>query len=259
MSLHTQCPQRLVSTLARRTAWQWRGVRHYASAITNGPEWFQQLRSELLSREAIYQREDLDLLHHEQLVTTLTGFAPETPKIEASARLHSPVPHVLTRFNLRVPSAELLPDGTDPLHSPGEPWVRRMWAGGAVKLNPNKTNQYAGPFRLESRVVCLERIKDVRLQGEDDTAKIFVTIERRFAAHDYLMKSAGSRSGAPVDSRRYFERQVRDGAEWGDALLIEERNLVFLKAKTGDELEAIQAGETIVPRYLTCRHTLLFH
>jgi hypothetical protein len=45
-------------------------------------------------------------------------------------------------------------------------------------------------------------------------------------------------------------QQVKSGAEWGDAWVKEERNLVFLKPKTAAELMAIQAGQTLVPRYL---------
>lgn len=216
-------------------------MRRYAASTINGPEWFQLLRTELLSRNPIYQQEDIDIVHHTQLLTTLEGFVPRNPEKDALA-------HLLTHFNLQVPSAQLLPDGTDPLHSPGEPWVRRMWAGGAITLNPDVHHEF-NAFSLQRGVTCLERIKDVRLQGEDDAAKIFVTIERRFALFNQLARQSGG-----SDVRSYVLQQVRDGVEWGDALLKEERNLVFLKAKTDAEIMAIQAGQTLAPKYLARMH-----
>jgi hydroxyacyl-ACP dehydratase HTD2-like protein with hotdog domain len=259
MSLHTRCPQRIASTCAHGTVWRRRGIRYYASNTATDPEWFQQLRTELLSRNAIYQREDLDILHHEQLLSTLAGFVPRINKIDPDAKHHSPVAHLLTRFNIRVTSAKLLPDGTDPVHSPGEPWVRRMWAGGAVKLNPDRKFQYDGPFRLQSRVACVERIKDVRLLGGDDAAKIFVTTERRFASYNQLVARSKSQYRGLEEPRAYFLEQARDDVDWGDALLKEERTFVFLKAKTSAEIDAIQAGEIFVPRYITCMFTRPCH
>jgi hypothetical protein len=248
MSLHTRCPQRIASTSAHRTVWRRRGIRYYVSGTASEPEWFQQVRTELLSRKPLYQREDLDLLHHEQLLTTLTGFAPRLPQLDGGAGPNIPLAQLLTRFNARVPSSKLLPDGTDPLHSPGEPWMRRMWAGGSVQLNPELKLKSETPFRHESRAACVERIKDVRLQGEGEAAKVFVSIERRFASVDQLKDAAESQFGG--DTRKYMLQQVKSGAEWGDAWVKEERNLVFLKPKTAAELMAIQAGQTLVPRYL---------
>ena len=246
MSFHTRCPQWIASRSAHRTVWRRKGVRCYVANAVNDPEWFQLLRTELLSRNPIYQREDIDIVHHTQLLTTLEGFVPRNFKKDALA-------HLLTHFNLQVPSAQLLPDGTDPLHSPGEPWVRRMWAGGAVTLNPDVHHEF-NAFSLQREVTCLEHIKDVRLQGEDDTAKIFMTIERRFASFNQLARQSGG-----LDVHSYILQQVRDGVEWGDALLKEERNLVFLKAKTDVELMAIQAGQTLAPKYLARMHSSIYH
>ncbi|KAF9695309.1 hypothetical protein EKO04_007061 [Ascochyta lentis] len=248
MSLRNLRPQRIASTSAHLAVWRQRGVRYYSSQAANDPEWFQQLRAELLSRDPVYGREDVNVLHHQQLLTALAGFTPWTYRKTAVAQTNTPVAHLLTRFNAQVPSAALLPDGTDPLHSPGEPWVRRMWAGGAVELNPG-LEERMHVMKLHAKVACIERIKDVRLQGEDDTAKIFVTIERRFAMINRLTDHTGSQSRG-LEPETHLMQQVRDGVEWGDAILKEERNLVFLKAKTDTELMAVQAGQTHVPRYL---------
>ncbi|KAF2630318.1 hypothetical protein BU25DRAFT_387421 [Macroventuria anomochaeta] len=248
MSLHTRCPRRIASTAAHRNVWRQRGVRDYASDTANDPEWFQQVRSELISRKPHYQCEDLDLLHHEQLYTTLGGFVPRLSKLDTDLKPNISLAELLTHFNIRVLSSTLLPDGTDPLHSPGEPWMRRMWAGGAVKLNPDLKLKSGAPFRLLQKVACVERIKDVRLQGTGDEAKVFVTVERRFAFADQLRDVAKSRPEGNV--RAQIFQQADTGDDWSDALLKEERNLVFLKAKTAAELIAIYAGQTVVPRYL---------
>lgn len=50
-----------------------------------------------------------------------------------------PQGHHLVYFSPQVPSSVLLSDGTDPLQSPGEPFVRRMWAGGSIVFD-NKIN-----------------------------------------------------------------------------------------------------------------------
>lgn len=252
MSLHARCHQRIASTSAHRTVWRRRCIRYYASATANDPEWFQKVRAELLSRKPHYHREDLDPLHHEQLYTTLVGFTPKHTKLDADSRPHISLAELLTRFNIQVQSPKLLSDGTDPLHHPGEPWMRRMWAGGAVKLKPDLRLDCELPFRLKQRVACLERIKDVRLQGTGDEAKIFVTIERRIA----------SRSADPDQSEgkltaNNFKRAIRDN-DWSDSVVKEERNLVFMKAKTAAELMSIQTGQALGDtRYLKSTSVLL--
>ncbi len=252
MSLHTRCPQRIASTAARCNLWRRRCVRSYASSAASDPEWFQQVRSKLLRRFSFLHHEDLDKLHHNQLKSTLTAFVPRISIADLEASL--PLASTLTRFNARVLDKHLLPDGTDPAHSPKGPWVRRMWAGGSVVLNPGRQLFLDNPLTLGSRAACLERIKDVRLQGEDEAAKIFVTIERRIASYDRLVSSAQCGATDFRALKTYFDQQARDGVEWGDALLKEERSLVFLRAHTDTQLRAIQNGETTVPRYLTCTY-----
>ncbi|KAF1933560.1 uncharacterized protein M421DRAFT_39982, partial [Didymella exigua CBS 183.55] len=249
MSLHARCQQRIAIKSAHRTVWRRRCVRYYASNTANDPEWFQKVRTELLSRRPQYHREELDTLHYEQFYTTLIGFTPNTVKHDANSRPNISLAELLTRFNVRVQSPNLLGDGTDPLHHPGEPWMRRMWAGGAVKLSPAlKLDLEARselPLRLKQRVACLERIKDVRLHGTGDEAKIFVTVERRFAS-----RSATEGESEGTLSANNFKRAIRDN-DWSDSLVKEERNLVFMKAKTAAELISITSGQGLgATRYL---------
>ncbi|KAF1362033.1 hypothetical protein EJ07DRAFT_153608 [Lizonia empirigonia] len=250
MSLHARDLRRLASTCAHGTVWRRRGIRCYVSQSPDGPAWFQQVRAELLSRSPVYRCDIPDDDHRGQLARTLAGFVPVTGKVRTVPRTKRTLLTALclTQFNAQEPSAALLPDGTDALHWPGEPWVRRMWAGGAVQLRPYAESRLPR-IKLGDQVACVERIKDVRLQGEDDAAKIFVTVERRFATTSRLKESAHSQPGAP-GAGTHFLQQVRDGVEWGDALFKEERHLVFLKAKTDAELTAVEAGHTHEPRYL---------
>lgn len=67
--------------------------------------------------------------------------------------------------------SSLLPDGTDPLHSPGPPFNRRMWAGGEVFFNE--------PIYLEGKpLTCQEHIEDVEVKSKVGKEKVFVTIKR---------------------------------------------------------------------------------
>ncbi|KAL9015587.1 MAG: hypothetical protein Q9185_007017 [Variospora sp. 1 TL-2023] len=71
--------------------------------------------------------------------------------------------------------SSLLPDNTDPLHSPGPPFIRRMWAGGDITFN--------GGIKLSSglnnrSLRCQEEITDVEIKGTEGEEKVFVTIRR---------------------------------------------------------------------------------
>jgi hypothetical protein len=65
------------------------------------------------------------------------------------------------------------------------------------------------------------------------------------------MQSASKRSLSP---QWHFREQLRSKA-WGDAILIEQRNLVFLKDKTTAELDAIKAGNMVPVKYLKRQST----
>lgn len=240
MSLHTRCQQRIASTSAHRTVWRRRCTRYYASDTASDPEWFRKVRDDVLGRRPRYHPEQLDATHYDQFHTTIKGFAPSTYVRKGSAKVDIPLAELLTRFNVRVQSTELLDDGTDRFHYPGEPWIRRMWAGGAVKVKPGRElGSKAGsvaPFRLRDTVACLERIKHVRLQGTGDEAKIYVTIERCFASR----RASDGESGGALPANDF--KRVRLDPEWSGSPVTEERNLVFMKAKTGAEPTSASRG-----------------
>lgn len=253
MSLHTQCPKRIASTSAHRTVWRRWAVRCYATSTADDPEWFTQVRNSLLSRKPSFYKEYLDPLHNGQLRKALQGFQPK-PSLKGAGPTTVLLPELLTRFNARMPSATLLPDGTDPLHSPGGPWVRRMWAGGAVRLNSSLQLAPGLPLDPQKMVACLERITDVRLQGTGTAAKIFVTVQRSVAQNEKAL-GVGKHLSKP-ELIADTPQQVDRSKDWRAVLLKEERNLVFMKSKTEAEHTTAPSGESFVPRYLKCTDAL---
>jgi hydroxyacyl-ACP dehydratase HTD2-like protein with hotdog domain len=211
----------------------------------------------MLQRDFTHLPEHITGPPESKLSRTLYGHLPtelcHTPGVNKPVL---PVGHHLIWFNPAWPTSELLPDGTDVSQSPGSPWVRRMWAGGSIQLRPDDYYDKWRGLALDTAMAGVERIKDVRLRGQDGSAKIFVTIERSFARLDRLKEgyraahgSLGRTSGL-ARSLKYLEDQVRQDAPWGDAILKEERTLVFMKERMTAELEAIKAGEMAVVKYL---------
>ncbi|KAL2013469.1 hypothetical protein VTN00DRAFT_994 [Thermoascus crustaceus] len=136
------------------------------------------------------------------------------------------VGHHLVYFPPQVTLSQLLPDGTDILHAPGEPFNRRMWAGGRARFP-----QEGGPLLDGKRAVCVEVIRDVTLKGQAGEEKVFVNIERRIATVE-----------EGEDEEDIRGRICRDDEEDpGDAVVIERRDLVFLREKTSEQLRADKA------------------
>ncbi|KAF2823832.1 hypothetical protein CC86DRAFT_327772 [Ophiobolus disseminans] len=244
MSLYTRCWTRAARAPSHRTTWRCTPTRCYASTTADDAPWFQQLRSEMLGRKVKSSHEYIDVNTDHKLIDTISTFLPpEWCSRTRRSRLRLPLGHHMVWFNTSMPADELLPDGTDPLQSPGEPWVRRMWGGGSLRVRPGAYHDPAKGFAVDSFIVCAERIQDVQLRGHGDAAKIFVTIDRRFARLDTLRAKRQARGG-PI-----FQHQLLH-EEWGDAILREQRNLVFLREKTPAELEAIANGQMVAVKYL---------
>lgn len=149
--------------------------------------------------------------------------APVLP--QPSAALPLPPAHHLVYFNPVIPADRLLHDGTDPLQSPGAPFVRRMWAGGYVKFARGE-----GPVLDGARWVCVEGIRDVAVKGRAGEEKVFVGIERRVGR----AAVGGDEGEEAVRARLWAEAE----ADWGDAELIERRNIVFMRGRTAEEAGA---------------------
>lgn len=198
---------------------------------------YSHLLTELPARRLPLIYDDLVPGSSHRLAISLSSFLPNAwvPARLAAGDLAPPAPaaaeplppaHHLVYFNPVHPAERLLPDGTDPLQSPGPPFVRRMWAGGSLRLN--------GEARLVmdgGRYVCMEGIRDVSVKGKEGQEKVFVGIERRVGRAD------GGRSDEEEVRQRLWTQKAE---EFGDALLVERRNIVFMHERTPTELEAVK-------------------
>lgn len=141
-----------------------------------------------------------------------------------------PPGHHLIHFPPSIPGSELLPDGTDPLQSPGAPFVRRMWAGGSVRFD----NTAAKRLRLDGkRAACLESIRDVSVKGKEGSERVFVGIERRVGR-------CGEHEGEDSIRDRLW---AQDEAAWGESAVVERRNIVFMRERTPEEASAAVAQQ----------------
>lgn len=223
----------------------------------------------MTGRELPLVYDDLTRGNSEKLTASLSAFAPAswtraqatwepTANPDHQHRTYElPSAHHLLYFNPAIPAEQLLPDGTDPLQSPGEPFVRRMWAGGSLRVNPRRR-----PLDLRGRrAVCVERIRDVHAKGRLGDEKVFVGIERRIA--DYAMTAPGDAAAVADDDLVLLrdggsktEEDVRrlmaedDEEEMGNAQLIERRNFVFMRERgqAGTGAQAAQKQSKILKR-----------
>lgn len=164
-----------------------------------------------------------------------------------------PIPHHLVYFEPTKRASAMLADGTNPDQSPGDPFVRRMWAGGHVLYNT------ARPFALDgSRGVCAEFIRSVAIKGPAGHEKIFVRIERRqaTATPDEVRLSAdavGDAAAQETLEHRVRQRLWRDReGELGPCAVVETRNIVFMRARTQAEAAADAAkaaGKILRPQH----------
>lgn len=146
-----------------------------SSQIATSSPPFSHLQAELTSRRLPRLDDDCSRLPSRLLTETLKDFLPESPIYDQS-QLQSkilPFAHHVVYFPPPAPLSSLLPDGTEPLHSPGPPFHRRMWAGGSINLN-----NYEDSLQTGVEAVCQELIRDVTIKGRVGEEKIYVTIER---------------------------------------------------------------------------------
>ena len=261
MKPYTRCALRFPRPPRIWTPSQWPCIRRFATDAADArvePAWFESLREEMLGRRLTPVVNVVAEDQEQRLESSLISFLPPGWRT-ATAKRVLPPGHHLVFCNPALPAERLLPDGTDVLHSPGDPYTRRMWAGG--KLTIDAAKYFTGPtaWRWNDRHVCSERISDVKLRGEGENAKLFVTIERRFARIASLehlvppLRSKARRDAAILDA---FAQQAVGQLEGDDASLVEERNLVFMKERSKAELDAIAAGNLAPVRYLQCSYAL---
>lgn len=227
MEMHTTCSRATIRR-AQRVLW----TRVAAWQATRPSSSFAQTRQEMLSRppKAIYDA--LTPLRSHLLNISLSDYLPATchpsnfdpadpaaltlPPTDGGAAPPLPQGHHLVYFPPQMPPSHLLPDGTDPAHSPGGPYGRRMWAGGSVVFAPG----WAEALRLDGRrAVCVEAVEAAALKGEEGSGaeKIFVDVVRR-----YGIVGSGGRQDA--DARAVEEAQR-------NPFVKEVRTLVFMRER----------------------------
>lgn len=183
---------------------------------------------------------------------TLADFLPKVesnsdPRLAVTTELPSvnrprcmAVGHHLVYFPPQVRQSQLLPDGTDVLHTPGHPFDCRMWAGGRVRFP-----KQGGPLLNGRRAVCLEGIREVKIKGREGEEKVFVGIERRVAE---VEEEEGEES---IRTRLWME----DEEDHGDAV-IERRNLVFMRPKPPEHGGSSSAKGVLEGRIVKRRYSL---
>ena len=133
------------------------------------------------------------------------------PAHRPPATLGQPLPHGhhLVYFATPTTASELLPDGTDTLHSPGEPFSQRLWAGGRVIFPNRKIPLFDG-----QKAILQERIANVHVTGAGESEKVFVGIDRRIVPLENegneAWKGAFQQSPGPEDTELAFVAERRD-------------------------------------------------
>jgi len=141
-----------------------------------------------------------------------------------------PLGHHLVYFGPQSFSSELMPDGTVSDHCPGEPFTRRMWAGGSVRFAKGADGKTeGGPTTLDGRLaVCVEEVVgDPVIKGVEGQEKVFVQISRKYS----LKYSLPARARRSTDLE--MGQMVREAEETPD--IEERRTLVFIRDRDHEE------------------------
>jgi hydroxyacyl-ACP dehydratase HTD2-like protein with hotdog domain len=138
--------------------------------------------------------------------------------------------HHLVYFSPQVLNSDLLPDGTDSLHSPGPPFVRRLWTGGSLSFNRN-TN-----FQLHTgnmAALCKEEISKVWTKGHNGDEKVFLTVSRRIGGFGKAYKPRQFEGNPHIDWGTIDSRSDQWGlkSKMGKLAVVETKNLVFMREK----------------------------
>ncbi|KAF2456907.1 hypothetical protein BDY21DRAFT_386308 [Lineolata rhizophorae] len=208
-------------TAPTRTQWSLR-TRHLSHRRLSSTH--AHLLTSLPSRRLPIIYDDLVPMPSYRLTQSLSAFLPHAWASTASTSRDSvpptrpaPLPpaHHLVYFNPAIAADGLLKDGTDPLQSPGKP-------GGEAGEGEGR-----GIVMDRRRWACVERVRDVNIKGVEGDEKVYVGIERRFGA----VKEDGREGEESL--RRRLLTEVEE--EWGDAELVERRNLVFMRERSAEE------------------------
>lgn len=139
------------------------------------------IRLDLISRPTVFIPDFPQKIPSSLLCSTLSDFLPKNSQ-EILTKRHglnnsAPSGHHLVYFPPPDPLSKLLPDGTDPAHSPGEPFNRRMWAGGFIHFYQNL------PLNCKLQHL-VEKIAGVEVKGQEGEEKVFVRLKRSIVEDD---------------------------------------------------------------------------
>jgi len=201
---------------------------------------FSKLESDLRSRQLPLLYTELTPQPSYLLDQTLRDFlASSTLPNPTRQGLQSetyPLPpgHHLVYFPTPTTASQLLPDGTDTLHSPGPPFTKRLWAGGRILFQP------PADIILTARrlAVLVECIRDVRVTGKAGSEKVFVRIERR------ISEWVRGKEDESATRRRVLKDSEEDMSE---ALLVERRDLCFLRDDIPSSFESSTSRKVLAP------------
>jgi len=240
---------RICLCAGRQSSIQRRCNRKFSTEPTLPADLEASLREELTSRPVIQIPEYLSNTNSHLLNLTLADFLPpacyapgfskanlqtprRTPKVgPLNEDSLLPLGHHLVHFPPQVLNSDLLPDGTDKLHWPGAPFVRRLWTGGSLSFNRNSI------FQLHTNnmsAMCKEEITNVWTKGAEGNEKVFVTIQRRIGGYGHFYEPprwSGKEKPdwGPLDRSK---DQWGKRSMMGKLALVETRNLVFLRNKS---------------------------
>ena len=238
--------------LARSLPWI---QRHFTHITTRRSFWSSELIERLKSRRLPILYDDIGTNPDALLNNTLEDFLPPlySPRFLRKDRRGIIRPgHHLVYFPPPARLSSLLPDGTDPQHSPGEPFVRRMWAGGCINV---KSNVFATLQKIPRAAACVERIVDVKIKGRIGDEKVFVTIDRRVSRTNWKAPHPNFeaiKSGNHDAVRRILSHNP-------NCAVIEQRTLVFMRERSRDVAAdaAKEPGKVIkAPHEATFSHVL---
>ena len=188
----------------------------------------ERLHHELTSRRLPLTYDYLSPQPSHLLNLTLCDLLPPqaapSPKQQTLPSITNPSPlpigHHLIYFPPQVTLSQLLPDGTDVLHTPGSPFDRRLWAGGNLRF------PLSGPPLDGGRAVCIESIRNVVVKGREGEEKVVVTIERRVGS-----------APEEEDPNETWERIWKEDETCpGESAVIENRDLIFMRSKTAAQV-----------------------
>lgn len=224
-------------------------ARCFATEPPLPPDLEARLKAELTSRPVNEIFEYLTNTNSHLLNITLADFLPpscyppgfstsnlQTPRnkrttLKDQGESSLPLGHHLVYFPPQVLNSDLLPDGTDILHSPGRPFVRRLWTGGSLSFN---RNQFFGLHMINMSALCKEEITDVWTKGQEDDEKVFVAIRRRIGGFgkDYMPSQWFGKPEPEWGPLKGKSDQWGMKSQMGKLAVVETRNLVFLKKKS---------------------------